>query len=290
MIIINPAAGKGQSKNYIGKIKEEFERANLSYKIKISNRVGNVTELASEGVKLGFNEIVAVGGDGTVIEALNGIVGTDTKLGIIPAGTGNDFIRSVGIEKNFDKALEIVIEGEYNAVDIGEVNGHYFLNVVSFGIDGEVVKFMEKIKNVISGPASYYLSSLKAIATYKPRKISINIDGMELSRKAYLVAIGNGKYFGGGMMITPNANIKSNDFEICILNDVSRPSLIKLLSMVYDGKHVGENGVEFFTGKDITIRAITDHLAVNADGNLIGPAPARIKISQKKLMVLSPKM
>jgi YegS/Rv2252/BmrU family lipid kinase len=288
LIIINPAAGNGQSKNYISSIKEKFEESNIDYQIKISNRVGNVTELAMNGVRDGFNEIVAVGGDGTVIELLNGIVGTDTKLGIIPAGTGNDFVRSIGIKYDFLEALDVVINGNYNLIDVGEVNDKYFLNVVSFGIDGEVVKTMEKIKNVVTGPAAYYVSSIKAIATYKPVKISITIDGIEYNRKAYLVAIGNGKYFGGGMKITPSANVSSGDFEICLINNLPRINLMRLLSKASTGKHIDQKGVEIFRGKEITIRAITDHIAVNADGNLIGPAPAKIIISKNKLKILSP--
>lgn len=288
LIIINPAAGKGQSKNYIATIKARFESADIDYQIKISNRVGNVTELALNGVKEGFNEIVAVGGDGTVIEALNGIVGTDTILGIIPAGTGNDFVRSIGIERDFISALNVVIEGKYELIDIGEVNDRFFLNVVSFGIDSDVVKTMEKIKNVVTGPAAYYVSSIKAISTYKAVKMSITIDGEEYIRKAYLVAIGNGKYFGGGMKITPDANVNSGDFEICIINNISRIGLMRLLTKANTGNHISENGVEVFKGKEITIRAIADHLAVNADGNLIGPAPAKISVFKNKLRVLSP--
>lgn len=288
LIIINPAAGKGQSKNYIGTIKEKFEEAAIDYQIKISNRVGNVTELAINGVKDGFNEVVAVGGDGTLIEALNGIVGTDIKLGIIPAGTGNDFVRSIGVKRDFLQALDVVIKGNYKLIDIGEVNDRFFLNVVSFGIDGEVVKTMEKIKTVVSGSAAYYVSSIKAIATYKAVKMSINIDGKEYHRRAYLLAIGNGKYFGGGMKITPDARVDSGDFEICIINDISRISLMRLLSKASSGNHISENGVEVFRGKEIVIRAITDHLAVNADGNLIGPAPAKISISSNKLKILCP--
>lgn len=288
LIIINPAAGKGQSKNYIATIKAKFENANIDYQIKISNRVGNVTELALNGVKEGFNEVVAVGGDGTLIEALNGIVGTDTKLGIIPAGTGNDFVRSIGVEREFLAALNVVIEGKYELIDVGEVNDRFFLNVVSFGIDGEVVKTMEKIKNMITGPAAYYVSSIKAISTYKAVKMSINIDGKEYHRKAYLVAIGNGKYFGGGMKITPNANVNSGEFEVCIINNISRVGLMRLLSKASTGNHISEKGVEVFRGKEITIRAIEDHLAVNADGNLVGPAPAKISVFKNKLKVLSP--
>ncbi|MGB3368145.1 MAG: diacylglycerol kinase family protein [Acidaminobacteraceae bacterium] len=288
LIIINPAAGKGQSKNYIATIKARFESANIDYQIKISNRVGNVTELAKNGVKDGFNEIVAVGGDGTVIEVLNGIVGTDTKLGIIPAGTGNDFVRSIGIERDFIVALNVVIDGKYNLIDVGEVNNRYFLNVVSFGIDSEVVKIMEKIKTVVTGSAAYYVASIKAISTYKAVKMSITIDGKEYNRRAYLVAIGNGKYFGGGMKITPDAKVNSGDFEICIINHISRIGLMRLLAKANTGNHVSEKGVEIFKGKEITIRAITDHLSVNADGNLIGPAPAKISIFKNKLKVVSP--
>ncbi|BEP30444.1 diacylglycerol/lipid kinase family protein [Helicovermis profundi] len=285
LFVVNPVAGSGKSKTYINIINKRMKKTNIEFDIKISSSIGNVTELCKAAKSNGYTSVVSVGGDGTLFEAINGIFGENIKLGIIGSGTGNDFIRSLKIPLEIEKALDVVINKSTKFVDIGIVNDKYFLNVVSFGIDGEIVRLTDKIKNYIKGTSAYITATLKSLATYKPKAMSIKIDGKLLHREAYLVAVGNGKYFGGGMMVLPEAEIDDGLFDICIVNKMNKLKLIALFPSIFTGKHMSVSGVENYRAKEIEIRSIKEKLVVNADGNLIGPSPALIKIAQSKLEI-----
>jgi len=230
--------------------------------------------------------IVSVGGDGTLFETINGMANKKVNLGIIAGGTGNDFIRSVEIPTDIYEALEIIKNGKIKDIDLGMVNGKYFINVVSFGIDGEIVRITDKIKKYIKGSAAYLSATLKSLVVYKAKSMLIEIDGVKYHREAYLVAVGNGKYFGGGMKVLPNAEIDDELLDICIVKKMSKVKLIALFPSIFSGKHISIKGVEYFKGKKVSIKSIKDKIIVNADGNLIGPSPAKIEILNKKIKLL----
>lgn len=283
--IINPAAGHGESKDAIKKIHDKMKASGFKYSISISGYEGHVETIAKEAVEELYTDVVAVGGDGTVLETFNGIFNNNINLGIIPAGTGNDFAKMLGISKNIDKALDKIVEGKTKKIDIGIVNNKYFLNVVGMGIDGEIVEKTSKVKKILKGSAAYVYSTFSSLAQYKCKNVRIEIDGEVYYRKVFLVAVGNGKYFGGGMKITPGAEIDSEDFEVVIINKMSKPKFTILFRKVFSGKHVHEDPVEVFYGKKIKIESM-DNLLVNADGNIIGDSTANIHILPKAQLVI----
>ncbi|MCH4891241.1 diacylglycerol kinase family lipid kinase [Acidaminobacter sp. JC074] len=283
--IINPAAGHGESKETLNLIHNRFQKEQIAYSISISGYEGHIEKIAKEAVQEGYTDVVAVGGDGTVLEAFNGIFNSETNLGIIPAGTGNDFVRMIDIGNNFEKALEKVIEGQVKKVDIGLVNDTHFLNVVAMGIDGDIVNLTEKVKKFLKGSTAYIYSTFSSLLKYKCKNVLINIDGLELKREVYLVAVGNGKYFGGGMMITPGAEIDSENFELVIINKMSKSKFAVLFRKVFSGNHVHEDVVEVLYGKKITIQS-EEGLLINADGNIIGDSFANIQILPKAQNVI----
>lgn len=288
LFIINPVAGHGNGKNLIKIINDFMEPHSIEYAIKISSKIGNVTELAAWGCQHEFTDIIAVGGDGSLVEALNGIdLEKDISLGLIPAGTGNDFAKVLDLKKDYLYCLNAIMDNEVRAVDVCEVNGQRFINVCCCGIDGEIILDTDKIKHRIRGTSAYLLSTLKALATYKAKKVVIKIDDLELRRETIMIAVGNGKYIGGGMMVTPNAEIDDGLFEICIVNKLSKPKLIALFPSIFKGEHIHiKPTVEMYTGKKIQINCIEDRLLINADGNIIGMTPAEIKITGKKLNMI----
>ncbi len=283
--IINPAAGQGESKKTINLIQDTFKKIDIDYSISISGYEGHVEKIASEAVEMGYTDIIAVGGDGTVLEAFNGIFNKGVNLGIIPAGTGNDFVRMLDIKKNFAEALDKIIAGNTLNIDIGIVNDSHFLNVVGMGIDGEIVNKTEEVKNILKGSSAYIYSTFATLLKYKCKNITLTIDGITYERKVYLVAVGNGKYFGGGMMITPGAKLDSENFEIVIINEMKKSKFAILFKKVFSGNHVHENPVEVFYGKNITIVS-EDPLMINADGNIIGQSKASIHILPKAQNVI----
>ena len=144
--IVNPVAGKGDGKFFLETIHNKMKKSKLDYSISISSFKGNIEDIAIQSVKEGYTDIIAVGGDGTVLETFNGIYNTKTVLGIIPSGTGNDFFKMLGKCENLDENLDKIINGNTKFVDIGCVNNSYFLNEVGVGIDTEIIEETQKIK------------------------------------------------------------------------------------------------------------------------------------------------
>ncbi len=287
LFIVNPIAGKGRALELIPKIKESFNKENIDYKIKVTKQKGEGEKLAREGIKEGFNHIIAVGGDGTAYEVVNGIRGEKVVLGILPAGTGNDFARMLKLPKDYNEILETIKASQKKKIDIGLINDRYFLNCSSVGIDAEIVKETEKIKKYVSGTLAYVIGVLKTLVRYRYKDVSIEIDGKRMKRDIELIAVGNGKYYGGGMKINPMADLDDGFLDICLVNKISKIKFALLFLTVFKGKHLGIKEVESLRGKEIKIFGDKD-LMLNADGDIIGTTPVEIKIEKRAIEVIVP--
>lgn len=287
LFIVNPIAGKGKALELVPKIRESFDKEKVEYRIKVTKEKGEGEKLAKEGIKEGFNHIIAVGGDGTAYEVVNGIREEDVVLGILPSGTGNDFARMLMLPKEYNEILEIIKASRKRKIDIGLINNRYFLNCSSVGIDAEIVKETEYIKKYISGTLAYIVGVLKTLIKYKYKNIRIEIDGRLMHREIELVAVGNGKYYGGGMKINPMADLDDGLLDVCIVNKISKIKFAALFLTVFKGKHLGIKEVEILRGKEIKILG-DDYLMLNADGDIIGTTPAEIKIGKRAIEVIIP--
>lgn len=284
LFIINPVAGQGATKKYIPIIHDLMSE--LDYDIKISKFEGDATQIA-KGNAPSYTDIISVGGDGTLTEIIDGLDDFNGSLGILPAGTGNDFARSIELPKEAEKCLEIIKSGQTKSVDLPSLNNHHFINVASFGIDGGVIRDTDKIKKHIPGTPAYILGSLKNIIGFKPYKVTIQIDEKKLEREIVLIAVGNGKYFGGGMKVTPEAEIDDGLLDVVLANKTRRSKLIKLFSQLFNGSHMSDKIVEHYKCKEFSIESDGD-IFINTDGNLIGKVPAKISVGSKKIDVIIP--
>ncbi len=287
LYIINPVSGSGAGASFIEKIREKMNESEILYEIKISARVGQITELVKNGLDE-YTDIIIVGGDGSIIEALNGVnLESNVRFGIIPSGTGNDFARLLYKEKSIEYYLNVIIKGETQRTDLGSVNKNLFINVCCVGIDSAILLDAEKLKKHIKGPSAYLISSIKNLLFYKAKKINIKIDELTLRREMVLIAVSNGKYFGGGMMIAPDAALNSGEFEICIVNKINPLKLMRLFPSIFKGEHVHiKPYVEIFRGKQIKIEAIEEQLLFEADGNIMGLTPISIEVAVQKINII----
>jgi YegS/Rv2252/BmrU family lipid kinase len=282
--IINPVAGKGRSLKAQKIIVQRLKNLNITFSIQQTTAQGDALKIAGEAAVEGYDTVVAVGGDGTIYEVINAIAKTNIKLGIIPTGTGNDFAKSVGIPENIELALNIILNQSIKKIDIGCVNGKYFINVASIGFDTEVVNGMKHIKRFISGPWAYILSVFKTLISYRDITVEFQLDNKLMKKEVLLVAIANGKYYGGGMMIAPNARIDDGYLDICVINKISKLKFIKLFPTIFKGKHISLPEVECFKAKQVKI--LTNNQIINCDGELIGYTPIAFNISEYKLNLL----
>ncbi|MPW26883.1 YegS/Rv2252/BmrU family lipid kinase [Alkalibaculum sp. M08DMB] len=286
--IVNPVAGKGKSKDLIPFIESACKENKVNYKIEISNGEGSVKHLAKQAVSEGYKKVIAVGGDGTINEVVNGIVGYDAALGIIPGGSGNDFLRSISNNSDPLNAIQDVIHGTISKIDLGLCNNRYFINVGSVGIDAEVVIRTETTKKIFSGSLAYIAAALYTIFTYKGWNLRIDIDNHIIQGKTLLTAVANGKYYGGGIMPAPKAKIDDGYYDLCHISHMSKLKMFSVFPKYIKGTHSNIKEVTFIKGKQINITCDTP-FAINLDGEIMIDTKADFSIIHQGIDVIFPK-
>ncbi|RKD31671.1 diacylglycerol/lipid kinase family protein [Thermohalobacter berrensis] len=288
LFVINPIAGRHRSQSIIPIIKEKMKNKDIEYKIITTKAPKDAVSITKYGLKSGFNIITAVGGDGTINEVATGIlsVGHGT-LGIIQGGTGNDLAKTLNIPKEPHKAIDLILKGKTKVIDIGSVNGRPFLNVASIGVDSQIAQNIENIKKYFRGKTAYTLGFLKTIFSYKHKKLKVKVNNNIIDRKVLLIAIGNSKYYGGGMEICPDSIIDDGNFDICIVNEMPKYKVVTLFPSVFKGEHLKyKKYVEYFRVKSLEIEVL-DKAYLNLDGETY-PISEKLLFSiyNKKLNVI----
>ncbi len=286
-MIVNPHAGKRQGMAAAETALNEFKRHNIDVEMLISNAPGNSISLASNIDLDDFDGILAVGGDGTLFEVINGLLKSKQNMtlpvGQIPVGTGNSFIKDLGIT-NREDSLKAIISGQTKDVDLGEFTyskgNYYFINLLGTGFVSNVAYRARKYKKL--GSLSYILGVLEEVAVLKSTKIEINIDGKTIKREAIFTEICNSRYTGGDMLMAPSAKIDDGLFDVLILNKCSRLKLLSLFPLLFKGEHVDDSAVEVFTGKNISLKS-EQQLALTPDGETFGETPIDVKMHSKKI-------
>lgn len=285
--IVNPIAGKGKGKTVAKQIEGYMKEIAVPYEIRFTTRSREAENLALVASMEGYKKIVAVGGDGTVYEVVNGIIGRDITLGIVPSGTGNDFARSLGVGKSIETALDTVVYGRERLVDCGKANNRYFVNVAGIGFDTDILKEAEKIKKYFSGPWAYLAGVFKTLIHYKYKKIHMTIDSEQYQKEILLVAFANGNYYGGGMKIAPDADMEDGYFDICVIHKIPKLKVLRLFPTIFAGKHIEVEEVSIYRGKKVELYGDSP-MPINLDGDLVGTTPLTIEIVPKSLKLMSP--
>ena len=286
-MIVNPNAGKKQGLTASEEAARNFKEQGIEYEIMVSKVPGDSINLASSLNISNFDGILAVGGDGTLFEVINGLFKNKEELhipiGQIPVGTGNSFIKDLGISTRED-ALNKILSGQTREIDLGEFSyssgKYYFANLLGTGFVSNVAYRAKKYKKV--GSLSYVFGVLEEVTVLKAAKIELNIDGKIIKREAVFTEICNSRFTGGDMMMAPDAKIDDGLLDVIILNKVSRRKLLSLFPSLFKGEHVKDDTVEVFKGRNISLKS--DHpLALTPDGETFGETPIDIHIHPKKI-------
>ena len=221
--IVNPAAGSGHALKIEAQLRAELDKRGIEAVFLRTENPGHATALAREtAAGEGCTGVVAVGGDGTCYEVACGLMGTGVPMGIIPAGTGNDFIKTVGIPRNLLQALNLVLRGNARPVDVGRMNERLFLNVSGTGFDVTVLDFTVQAKKYVKGILPYLYGLIRAIAYYKPVHMRFTADGVTEERDVLICSIANGRFFGGGIPICPDAKPDDGYFDLVVVENKPR--------------------------------------------------------------------
>lgn len=271
VFIINPASGKTD----YDKIKENIIKTleNEEYEIYETKAPKEATEIASRFKNEENTIVYSVGGDGTLNEVVNGIAEGKCKLGIIPTGSGNDFYRTLKEAQTENVRL-----------DLGKVNGRYFINIASVGMDAETCNNANKIKSKIKLHSSYYLALIHTFLTFKSKSLKLKIDKNVYAGVYIIAAICNGKYYGGGFKIAPVASFDDNQFDIYLVSKAGKLKLIKILLALLKSEHEKYNEVRKYTGKNITITS-ENNLIVNIDGEITISKNIEIEMIEDALII-----
>jgi len=287
LFITNPIAGGGRAKDIKNIIEDQMKIYNRSFQIILTKNPKEATQIAYES---NINTVIAVGGDGTVTEVAKGIVRRGYGiLGIIPGGTGNDFIKSLDMKKDYIDCIKTIVNGKTMKVDIGLVNGHKFLNIAGIGLDVEVIKGFEKIKKHIKGRFAYIISIFITLFKFKKMKVLIEIDGKSYEENLVLFGTGNGKYYGGGLQMIPSANMSDGYLHSTVVKDLSNLRIATIFPEIFKGTHIRHKKyVEIFKSKKVKITS-KDHIYMNLDGELFfGGKKIEFSIADEKLEILIP--
>lgn len=264
----------------------------------LSEAQGDLATLARDAVQDGAELIVAVGGDGTVNEVVNGIIGAGgAELAVIPRGTGRDFVRTYGIPGDLDDAIDIAASGATRAVDVGLVSYRtwagtdgrgYFANVASAGISGAIAKRTNESSKALGGRLSYYWATVTVFVRWRTGEMHVSVDDEVRRGKMIDVVVANGRYLGGGMMMCPEAEPDDGLFDVLVIGDVTKRDLAFTLPKVYRGKHLPHPRLEPLRGRVVTIET-DEPLPIELDGEQPGTTPVRFEIVPKALRVRVPR-
>ncbi|MDA3912450.1 MAG: diacylglycerol kinase family lipid kinase [Bacteroidales bacterium] len=300
LFIVNPNAAKGKAGKDWLRIERFIRKKDIHYKAVLTSGPGDAISIVEEELSLGYKCLIVVGGDGTVNEVVNGVFHQEIvppeeiSLGIIPVGTGNDWARYYGIPKKYKKALEYLFSGEAHFQDVGKlthsIDGkpaiHYFVNIAGFGFDAVVVKATNEMQERGNRMAIAYLFNLLRTAlSYKSLPMKVEINDEVIERKLFSISIGNGRYSGGGMRQTPNAEINDGMFDVTIYDDMPVRKILKHVFKLYNGKIGQVNSIHTFKTTRITVQDGPDLLA-EVDGEIIPDGPFEIEILPSALKVL----
>ncbi|MBN2364796.1 MAG: diacylglycerol kinase family lipid kinase [Calditrichaeota bacterium] len=275
-VILNPAAGRGKVKNQEGIIFDLLKKEIGDFDIFRTEFPGHGQDI-SRKICSDYSVIVAIGGDGTMHETVNGMIGGTAALAAVPAGSGNDFIKMLNLPRDLKDIIHVIQEDKRKKIDIGKVGEIYFPNGLGIGFDAWVVRESQKIKK-LRGFSIYLYAVLKTVFSYPNSSIIFSADGVTEMKDIFLIAVGNGRAMGGGFFLTPDALIDDGKFDVCIIHALSKREVFLNLPKAITGAHVTMPQVKMIRTDKLEIRS-EEGIAVHADGELLGMNLKNLDIS-----------
>lgn len=302
-LIVNPHAGGGAVGRHWPGIQKLAQERLGPFRFDLTQGPGHASRLAGVAMQEGAEILVCVGGDGTLNETVTGMMNEkgpqqrNALLGLIPLGTGCDFIRTVRIPRDPEEAVQIIAASRSETVDLGRISyldhegrqaSRYFLNVASFGLGGEVDDRVARTTKIFGGFLSFVWATVLSVLLYSKKTVRLWIDGSpEETIVAWNVVVANGCYHGGGMWIAPAASVSDGLFHLTIIGDFSLPEVFRHLPKLYNGKLFQLEKVRSMTCKRIEARS-ESRVLLDVDGEQPGTLPATMEIVPSAIRIIVP--
>ncbi len=296
LLVLNPAAGKGRGKKLAGGVLEQLKKSMKHVDFTVSTTPKHLFEIGKGAVEKGYRRIVSIGGDGTPFELINGLYdegkpAEHVELGMIPAGTGNSFLRDF-VEVSAPDIVRRMLEGEKRRVDLvefsflqdGKTVRKYFHNILGLGLIADVLKLTnERLKPF--GPLGYSLAVMIRLFKGMANRLAITVDGVTHELENSALVISNSKYTGGAMKIAPMAETADGKVDMVVFDRVNRRDIVSIFANIFKGTHVDHPKVRIFSGSEMVIHTEPEELLM-ADGELLGFTPMTLKVLPGELTVL----
>lgn len=268
-IIVNPIAGKGNSLNALKTVETILIGKKIKYEVLRTTHPGHASELADEICHKDADDsiIIAMGGDGTFNEVLNGISDfSKITLGFISCGTGNDYVKATKIPMDVKGALNLILQGNIGYTDFIQMSNRRALNCTGAGMDVDILLKYASMK-FFKGKIKYYASLIYTLLHLRFHKMRITLDGKSMDKSVFLMVVANGIYIGGGMPISPESIVDDGKFNIVIVNEVKKRRVLGLLIKFLKGKHLSDKATETYLGEEVKIDLL-DNGATQVDGEV----------------------
>jgi len=285
-VLVNPVAGAGKALRIWRTLEAASRPPPGGWNAVYTEAPLHATELARQAIARGCERLIVLGGDGTVQETAVALEGSETALGIVRAGTGNDFSRTHLIPSDPTEALALACEGTSREFDLGRVNGHLFVNIAGLGFDAEVAAFCHN-RFRKAGPVIYIFGVFAMLVGFSPQMMTFTLDGVRHEERCLVLAVGNGRYYGGGMMMCPAADPGDGLFDVCVGGNLGKLETIRLLTLVFSGRHVGQPGITIYRAKRVVVDSPAP-LSIHADGEPVGRVPAEFTLASGRLRLVVP--
>lgn len=252
-LIVNLIAGHGRCKELYPKVRAELDRRGIDYDLHFTNEPMEATDVSKMGLEAGFTHIVAMGGDGTVNEVANGLNGVDATMCVIPAGNGNDFVRTMGIPADPIRAIDVLESGTVRTIDLGLVAGERcVVNGLGIGIDAQVARDVLQMERLRGVPA-YLSAAVKEVFRFKAFPVTLTAEGWTVELECLSLGVANGPYCGGGFKLAPRAEVDDGLIDVAAIGDFPRLERLFRLPQARAGKHLGLSQVHYRQVERVTI-------------------------------------
>jgi len=298
VFLVNPASAGGSTGKRWPELAHRAAALGLAGDALISEEPGQLTALAQEAVAGGAERLVVVGGDGSVNEVVNGVAGEEgVEIAVLARGTGWDFVRTYGIPRDLEQAVDVALSGEIRTIDLGLVTFRtwagaegrsHFANVASAGISGAIAQRANETSKALGGKISYYWSTLAVFVRWQTGEMRVTVDDEARTGKIIDTLVANGRYLAGGMMMLPEAEPDDGLFDVLVIGDVTKRDLLVTLPKSYRGKHLPHPRLEVLRGRVVTVDA-DEPLPIELDGEQPGTTPARFEVVPGALRLRVPR-
>jgi diacylglycerol kinase (ATP) len=286
-ILLNPAAGRQKGRRRLAQALEVLQRAGVVPTIRESRSGPHLVELARQVQAEKPDVVVSAGGDGTHHYVLNGLAGSQTPLGILSLGTGNDFAKGLGIPPEPEKAAMVLLGGTPRPIDLARIGSTLYHCIAGVGFDSVVTRFANEQVRWVSGSPRYAWAILRCLKFYHPHHLEIRSDVKDFTGDVIFVTIGNNRSYGGGVTMAPRARLDDGLLDVCIVPAMSKLELLRWVPAAYRGEHLSHPGMGYFQTHKVTLNS-PSRLELFADGEFIQELPATIEAVPNALRVMVP--